>query len=49
MFDPQGFVGLQDLSVEAASCGCGCTCGGGAGGGGGGGSAPQLISPVDGQ
>ncbi|HEU4453942.1 MAG TPA: hypothetical protein VFR81_12825 [Longimicrobium sp.] len=37
MFDPQGFVGLQDLSALPAACACGCACSGGAGGGGGGG------------
>jgi hypothetical protein len=46
MFDPQGFVGLQDLSTAAAACGCGCSCTGGAGGGGGGGSGISPVQPI---
>jgi len=39
MFDPQAFVGAQDLTAAVGACACGCSCSGGAGGGGGAGSA----------
>ena len=42
MLDPQGFVGLQDLSAVGA-CSCSCLCNGGAGGGGGGGGG--TVAP----
>lgn len=43
MFDPQVFVGQQDLSGDGmAGCACGCGCSGGAGSGTGAGSDNQF-------
>jgi len=39
MFDPQAFLGTQNLEGTEAACACSCLCNGGAGGGGGGGVA----------
>ncbi len=41
MFDPQAFVGMQDLLTLSAACGCGCSGGAGAGAGQGSGITPS--------
>lgn len=44
MFDPQAFVGIQDLTTLAAACGCGCSGGAGAGAGQGSGTSEPTIT-----